>query len=147
MGIATAITAIGVAAGAVGTGLSYSASQRQEAAIKKQNEMENDRRKRQAYREALGAMAMSEAAAANQGGLGGSGLQGGLAQAMSAAGATQSYSNQNLAVANQISDARSQANMGQMVGGIGGALVSLGGSVVNQQQRLNRLGYGSGYGN
>ena len=102
MGLATAITAIGVGLSAVGTFKGIQAQQKannlQKQAMdvqQRQSDLEAMRARRQVYRDMVKAQAMSEVNAAAQGGLASSALQGGLAQASSSGMQSQVAINQN----------------------------------------------------
>lgn len=144
--IGTAIAAIGVAVSAAGTiaGVSQANAQRkqqkklQELEMNKNN-LEAQRQRREIYRRTIAAQASSEASAASQGGLGGSGLGGGLAQAANAGLQSTAGVNQNLQFATQagqIQQRMNQPNWGGFMQSIGGGLMDVGKFFNNNDKQI-----------
>ena len=148
--ITTAIAAAGVAASTAGTVMQYNAAKRQ-AAIQKDimdvqaegAKIEAARSRRQAYRDALKASAMNEAAGASGGAVQGSGVAGGIQQAANSGLQTQRDVNQNLGMALNINNLQQQSlDTGQyeasLISGIGSGMQDIAKGLVNNQQQIQR---------
>jgi hypothetical protein len=150
-GLSGAASIAGTGAAIAGTVMQNRAAQAQAAIqnriLKTEAEgakIEAARQRRQIVRETLRAQAMSEVAAGAGGALQGSGIQGGIAQAMNSGIQGTRDVNQNLGMALNISDMkRQQQNVGmaeaQMLTSLGTGISSLSQSVAKTQQSAQRV--------
>ena len=143
----TLIAAVGVAAGIGGTIVQMQAAKKQEKAARRaenireaQMNLESRREKRSVARQALVARAQALTSAETQGGVGGSGLAGGLAQIGSQAGQVSSAIDQNTQLGAGIFQANRDISAARSREAFGSGISSLGGALVNNSETLGRLG-------
>jgi hypothetical protein len=144
---ATIIAGIGVA---VGAGSLWQASEarndqnkanrKAEAARELAMNLDALRRRRAVIRQTLAARSSSLANAAGQGSVFGSGLAGGMAQAMSSGNSELSYSNKQQQVGSDIFSFNRQAGNAATSANNWGSLSSLGGMIIDNSKTLGRLG-------
>lgn len=168
MGVIAAVTAIaGVGTSIYGAQQSYSASkdaaaatqqqiaaqQRQEALRRQQMELEARRRQLEITRQQQRSRALALTNANAQGGLLGSGLQGGFGQISGQANTQQLALGQNLGIGEQIfgtnqdiSNSRISYANSQSQAAFGSGLSAIGGTLINSMGAINRLGAGFGSG-
>lgn len=139
-GIGLAISAIGLGVQVDAAGDAAKAQQKAEAARKKQMELDALRRRREAIREAIAARSLALSNATAQGAAEGSGLLGGYAQIAGQAGRNILATNQNVELGNQIYDANSQYASAQSRSSIGGGMVDIGKTVLNNNKKIAQIG-------
>lgn len=144
--VSTIIAGVGLAIGAAGAGVQYSASQKQAAAMekgeelrKKQMNLDAQRRTRQVIREGLIARSQALTNATAQGAEAGSGLQGGYAGIQSNTLYNASGIEQNRQIGSQIFDANKQYAQAGSQMALGQGISSLGGAMVQNSQTLGRI--------
>lgn len=147
MCVSLVIGAIATAAAVAGTVVQYNAAKDQAKANKKiaqiqteQASTDNQRYKRQVYRQMLQAQAQSEAAGAAQGGTYGSAVAGGVNQAAGSALTSQADSNTNFEFARQIGTQQQKIASAQGQGALGSAISSLGGALSKSTGTITKIG-------
>lgn len=151
---AGALIAIGLAASAVGTVMQASAASKAakeskranlmaENARQQQTQLEANRRRREAVRQALLTRSNAIATGTSQGAAQGSGVAGAAGQAVAQGMQTQQTTNAAVSIGNQIHDANralavSQAKM-QRTQALGGAISALGGGLVDMAPTFGRI--------
>lgn len=139
--------AIGAAATAAGTVMSFAgqnkadkASKRAEKLRENQMNIESQRSRRQIIRQALVARSDALSNATAQGAAQGSGLAGGIAQIGGDAGRNITDVNQNQALGTSMFAANRQIAAGQTMASTGNGISSLGGTLIKNQDAIGRLG-------
>lgn len=140
------IPLIGLALAAVGTGVSaYSAyessqaSQDAEAARKRQMQLDADRRRREAIRQAQIARGNAVNSAASVGASEGSGVQGAISTISGNSQETITNTNQNVSLGNQIYDANGRRATWEGVGSIGSGLQGWGSMIMQNSDKIQKL--------
>ncbi len=139
-GIGTALGLAGTGFQVIGQFKAQAAAKRAEALREQQMKLDATRQRRQIIREAIVARGQAVSNASNQGALGGSGIQGGIAQITNRANQAIVGVNQNEKIGSQIFDANADIASGQTISSIGSGLSSLGGAFVDNQQTIGKLG-------
>lgn len=145
--ISSIVAAVGVAAGIAGTVTQMRAAKKSEAAQKRaealreaQMNLESRREKRSVARQAMIARASAVSNAEAQGGMGGSGLEGGLAQITAQAGTVRAASDQNLQLGNGMFAANRDIASANSMAAFGSGISSLGGALVSNSETIGRIG-------
>jgi len=145
--ISSIIAAVGVAAGVAGTVMQMRAAKRSEAAQRRaesireaQSNLESRREKRSVARQALIARASALSNAEAQGAMGGSGIEGGLAQIGAQGRQTGAAINQNMQLGAGMFAANRDIASANSAAAFGSGISSLGGALVNNAGTLGRIG-------
>lgn len=144
--LTTTLLVAGLAASAIGTGISvYGGIKQQEAAKKaedareKQLSLDSARRRRQILRNAIIARSNATSNAAGQGALLSSGLEGGRAGVSAEAGRQTLAVNQNESLGGQIFSANRDAYTASGIQGFGQGVSTIGGTILNNIGTIDRL--------
>lgn len=145
--ISTIIAGIGLAVGVAGTAVQVIGANQQAAAAKRaedlrerQMNLEAQRQRRQAIRNALRARSIALTSATSQNAEGGSGLQGGFAQIGQQLGSNLQGINQSTEIGAGIFQANRDSAGASSLVSFGSGLSSLGGALVQNSETLGRVG-------
>lgn len=144
------IGAVSAIAGVVGTAVSVVGAMQQNKAAKKaealrerQMNLEAQRERRTAIRQAQVAQATAISNAANQGGTGGSGIAGGLSQISNQMNQNITATNQNQEIGAGIFQANRQISSAQTLQSIGSGITGFGNAFASMFQPANRVSQNS----
>lgn len=147
MAAATGLTGLTIGAGIVGTVLQIkgqataaAASKKAEDARKRQMNLEADRMRRQAIREAIVARATALSNATTQGAQDSSGLAGGIAQVTGQEGRNILGINQNQEIGNIIFDQNAKMAQGNSLANLGSSVQGFGSMIGQYTPQLTRIG-------
>lgn len=155
MALATGtLIGLGIAGSLVGAGVQYhgtvqtaEASKRAEAIRLQQLNLESERQRRQALREAGVARGLALSNATNQGAQQSSGLEGGIAQVTGQANSNIRTVNQSQDLGQQMFQAHEQMAQGQETSAFGSAISGVSNTFLQNMPSITRVGrYYSGFG-
>jgi uncharacterized protein YcfJ len=118
---------IGAVATVAGTAMAYSSQKRASRTAQRQQELQTARERRQVIREAQIRRAQTVAAGAQQGGLGGSSIAGGLSSLGSQLGSGLGFSTAMSAMSSDINRYNQRAATWSSIAGIGSSMFQAGG--------------------
>lgn len=136
-----ALSVIGTVFGTIGSLKQADAAKKAEKARERQLELETQRRKREAIRQAQIARGSAISNATAQGAGNSSALQGGLAQVTNQSARNTQYVNQDLELGKDVFKANRQAADGAGMQALGSGIGSLGGMISSNLGSFTRLGF------